>query len=78
MAQTNVHPIRPIQEGEKTRFDEMVQKKAIEKLRGKLMAATVRFVREATGTRAHRLREASALSGIPINLIDVAEEQCQA
>lgn len=45
-------------------------------LRRQLMRAAVRYVRESPGgTRGDRLRAASALSGIPLNLIDVEEHK---
>jgi len=45
-------------------------------LRRQLMRAAVRYVRESPGgTRGDRLRVASALSGIPLNLIDVEEKK---
>lgn len=45
----------------------------IASIRGDLMDAAVRYVRDAKdGCRADRLRTASEASGIPINLIDVA------
>lgn len=45
-------------------------------LRRQIMCAAVRYVRESPGgTRGDRLRAASALSGIPLNLIDVEEKK---
>lgn len=45
-------------------------------LRRQLMRAAIRYVRESPGgTRGDRLRVASALSGIPLNLIDVEEKK---
>lgn len=54
-------------------FDDARGKKLMEQTRAKLLAIAVRYVKEGRdGTRGDRVRTASNLSGVPINLIEVA------
>jgi hypothetical protein len=53
-------------------FDEGRGRKRIEALRAQLLAAAVRYVKDGKdGTRGDRLRTASNLSGVPLNLIEI-------